>query len=30
LSNMPEFYSAFGIKQGDRMYRATADRAKVW
>lgn len=30
LSNMPEFYKAFGIKEGDKMYRAEADRAKVW
>ncbi len=30
LSNMPEFYQAFGVKPGDKMYRAPADRAKVW
>lgn len=28
LSNMPEFYAAFGVKKGDAMYRAK--RAKVW
>jgi putative endopeptidase len=30
LSNSPEFYSAFGIKQGDKMWREPQDRAKVW
>jgi putative endopeptidase len=30
LSNMPEFYTAFGIKPGDKMYRADSVRAKVW
>lgn len=30
LSNMPEFYEAFGIKPGDKMYRADSIRAKVW
>jgi putative endopeptidase len=30
LSNLPEFYSAFDIKEGDYMYRATDGRAKVW
>lgn len=30
LSNMPEFYNAFGIKPGDKMYRDEAQRAKVW
>ncbi len=30
LSNMPEFYTAFGIKQGDKMWRADSIRAKVW
>ncbi|MBS1774371.1 MAG: M13 family metallopeptidase [Bacteroidetes bacterium] len=30
LSNMPEFYKAFGIKEGDKMYKPEADRAKVW
>ena len=30
LSNMPEFYQAFGVKQGDGMWRAVNDRAKVW
>lgn len=30
LSNMPEFYEAFNIKPGDKMYRADSIRAKVW
>jgi putative endopeptidase len=30
LSNLPEFYAAFGIKQGDKMWRADSIRAKVW
>lgn len=30
LSNMPEFYAAFGIKPGDKMYRPENERAKVW
>lgn len=30
LSNMPEFYQAFNVKPGDKMYRADSIRAKVW
>lgn len=30
LTNMPEFYEAFGIKQGDKMFRPAAERVKVW
>lgn len=30
LSNMPEFYQAFGVKAGDQMYRDEAVRGKVW
>lgn len=30
LSNNPAFYKAFDIKPGDKMYRAEADRVKVW
>lgn len=30
LSNMPEFYQAFGVKEGDQMYRAETVRGKVW
>jgi len=30
LSNMEEFYAAFSIKEGDKMYRSSKDRAKIW
>jgi len=30
LSNIPEFYTAFGIKQGDAMYRPDNLRVKIW
>ncbi len=30
LSNMPEFYDAFGVKPGDKMYRDEKNRAKIW
>ncbi|MES2690394.1 MAG: M13 family metallopeptidase [Bacteroidota bacterium] len=30
LSNMPEFYSAFGVKSGDKMYREETNRVKIW
>ena len=30
LSNIPEFYEAFGIKQGDPMWRPEADRVRIW
>ena len=30
LSNMPAFLDAFGVKKGDAMFRAPADRAEVW
>jgi putative endopeptidase len=30
LTNMPEFYKAFGIKAGDPMYRADSLRVKIW
>ena len=30
LSNMPEFYSAFGVKQGDKMWRPDSLRVKIW
>lgn len=30
LSNMPEFYKAFGVKEGDKMWRPEDIRAKVW
>lgn len=30
LSNVPEFYEAFGIRPGDPMYRAAPDRVHIW
>ena len=30
LSNMPEFYKAFNIQPGDKMYRAENERVKIW
>ncbi|MXV14871.1 M13 family metallopeptidase [Hufsiella ginkgonis] len=30
LSNMSEFYKAFGVKPGDKMYREEKDRVRVW
>ncbi|MGV3684321.1 MAG: M13 family metallopeptidase [Daejeonella sp.] len=30
LSNMPEFYRAFDVKPGDKMYKAESERVKVW
>jgi putative endopeptidase len=30
LQNMPEFHAAFGCKDGDKMVRPAADRAKIW
>lgn len=30
LSNMPEFYKAFDVKPGDKMFRPEAERVKVW
>ncbi len=30
LSNVPEFYEAFGIKEGDPMYRPDSLRVKIW
>jgi putative endopeptidase len=30
LSNMPEFYKAFDVKPGDKMFIAEKDRVKVW
>jgi putative endopeptidase len=29
-SNMQEFYDAFGVKEGDKMYRAKEDRVEIW
>ncbi|MEK7077463.1 MAG: M13 family metallopeptidase, partial [Patescibacteria group bacterium] len=30
LSNLPEFYEAFGVKKGDKLYRPPSKRAKIW
>ena len=30
LRNMQEFFDAFGIKEGDPMYRKPEDRVKIW
>jgi putative endopeptidase len=30
LQNLPEFHQAFGCKDGDKMVRPAADRAKIW
>lgn len=30
LSNMPEFYKAFNVKEGDKMYIAPEKRVKIW
>ncbi len=30
LVNIPEFYEAFDVKPGDRMYRAENKRVKIW
>ena len=30
LANVPAFYAAFGIKPGDRMYRADSVRVAIW
>ncbi|MER2996346.1 M13 family metallopeptidase [Pontibacter populi] len=30
VSNMPQFYEAFGCEQGDNMFRADNNRVKIW
>jgi putative endopeptidase len=30
LSDMPEFYASFGVKQGDTMWRADNVMVKIW
>jgi putative endopeptidase len=30
LSNLPQFYAAFDVKEGDGMYRTESDRAVIW
>ena len=29
-SNLPEFYEAFGVMKGDKLYREPKNRAKIW
>jgi len=30
VSNMPEFYEAFDVKEGDGLWRAPEDRVRIW
>jgi putative endopeptidase len=30
VTNQPEFYQAFGVKPGDKMYRADSVRVQIW
>ena len=30
VTNMAAFYTAFGVKEGDQLYRAPADRVQIW
>ena len=30
LSNMPEFYAAFGVTEGDKMYRSEDQIVRIW
>lgn len=30
LVNFPPFFQAFGLKEGDKMWKAPADRVKIW
>lgn len=30
ISNLPEFYEAFNVKEGDKMYRNDSVRVKIW
>ena len=30
MSNIPAFYQAFGVKPGQPMWRAPADRVRIW
>ena len=30
LSNMPEFYQTYDVKEGDKMYIAPESRVKIW
>lgn len=30
VSNLPEFYKAYGVKPGDKMYRSPEERVQIW
>lgn len=30
LSNLPEFYKAFGVKEGDKMFTPESNRVEIW
>jgi predicted metalloendopeptidase len=30
VSNLPEYYAAFGVKQGDKLFRSPDQRVKIW
>lgn len=30
VSNIPEFHAAFGVKPGDKLYKAPAERVRIW
>jgi predicted metalloendopeptidase len=30
VANMDEFYAAFGLREGDRLWRPAAERVKIW
>jgi putative endopeptidase len=30
VANMPEFYEAFGVKEGDKLWRPEGERVKIW
>ncbi|WP_373926560.1 M13 family metallopeptidase [Paludisphaera borealis] len=30
LRNMPEFYAAFGVKEGDKLWLPSAERVRIW
>ena len=30
VTNLDEFYAAFGVDVGDKLYRPDADRVRIW
>jgi putative endopeptidase len=30
VANMDEFYEAFGVREGDGLWRPAAERVKIW